>query len=68
VPHLSSGLGAKTYTVLKNLVAPQKPFECTLAQITELLIQHFKSKPPVTAECFTFHKRDQCPGEPIKEF
>ena len=31
VPHLLSGLGAKTYAVLKNLAAPQKPLECTLA-------------------------------------
>ena len=68
MPHLLSGLGAKTYAVLKNLVAPQKPSECTLAQITELLIRHFKPKPPVIAERFAFHKCDQCPGEPIKEF
>ena len=68
VPHLLSGLGAKTYAVLKNLVAPRKPSECTLAQITESLIRHFKPKPPVIAERFAFHKRDQRPGEPIKEF
>ena len=39
-----------------------------MAQIKEELIKHFKPKPPVIAERFTFHKRDQQPGEPIKEF
>lgn len=68
VPHLLSSLGAKAYAVLKNLAAPQKPSELSLAQLTELLIKHFKPKPPVIAERFAFHKRDQHPGEPIKEF
>ena len=68
VPHLLNSLGTKICAVLKNLVVPQKPSECTLAQITELLIRHFKPKPPVIAEHFAFHKRDQHPGEPIKEF
>ena len=67
VAHLLSGLGAKTYAVLKNLAASQKPSECTLAQIKELLIGHFKPKPLVIAERFAFHKRDQQSGEPIKE-
>ena len=68
VAHLLSGLGAKTYAVLKNLAAPRKPSECTLAQIKKLLIGHFKPKLPVIAERFAFHKCDQQPDEPIKEF
>ena len=67
VAHLLSGLGAKTYTVLKNLMAPEAPSDCTLAQIKEELVGHFKPKPPVIAERFTFHKCDQLLGEPIKE-
>ena len=66
--HLLSGLGAKTYAVLKNLTAPETPSDCSLARIKEALINHFKPKPPVIAERFIFHKRDQRPGEPIKEF
>ena len=62
VPHLLSGLDAKSYAVLKNLAEPQKPLECTLAQIKELLIRHFKLKPPVIVERFAFHKRDQQPS------
>ena len=66
--HLLSGLGAKTYAVLKNLTAPAAPSGCSLAQIKEKLVSHFKPKPPVIAERFSFHKRDQLPGEPIKDF
>ena len=68
VAHLLSGLGAKTYAVLKNLTAPAAPSGCSLAQIKEKLVSHFKPKPPVIAERFSFHKRDQLPGEPIKDF
>ena len=63
--YLLSGLGAKTYAILKNLTAPSAS---SLAQIKEKLVSHFKPKPPVIAERFSFHKRDQLPGEPIKNF
>ena len=56
VAHLLSGLGARAYAVVKNLVAPQTPKECTMDRIKELLINHFKPKPPVIAERFAFHK------------
>jgi len=49
-------------------MAPEAPSECLLAQIKEAMIKHFKPKPPVIAERFTFHKHDQQLGEPIKEF
>ena len=65
VAYLLSGLGAKTYTILKNLTAPSAS---SLAQIKEKLVCHFKPKPPVIAERFSFHKRDQLPGQPIKNF
>ena len=68
VAHLLSGLGAKTYAVLKNLTASDPPSGCSLERIKEVLINHFKPKPPVIAERFIFHKRNQHPGEPIKEF
>ena len=68
VAHLLSGLGARAYAVVKNLVAPQMPKECTMDRIKELLINHFKPKPPVIAERFAFHKRDQRPGETVNEF
>ena len=41
VAYLLSGLGAKAYAVLKNLVEPQAPKECSMNRIKELLVNHF---------------------------
>ena len=56
VAYLLSGLGAKAYAVLKNLVALQAPKERSINRIKELLVNHFKPKPPVIAERYAFHK------------
>ena len=50
VAHLPSGIGAKAYAVVKNLTAPRTPKECNWDKLKELLINHFKPKPPVIAE------------------
>ena len=47
VAHLLSGLGTKTYAGLKNLTAPDPLSGCSLERIKEVLINHFKPKPPV---------------------
>ena len=31
-------------------------------------VSHFKPKPLVIADRFSFHKRDKLPGEPVKDF
>ena len=59
---------AKAYAVVKNLTAPRTPKECNWDRLKELLINHFKPKPPVIVERFAFHKRDQRPGETVNEF
>ena len=68
VAHLLTGLGTQTYATLKNLVAPKAPKDCTMEKIKEALTKHFKPKPPVISERFTFHKCDQLPGDPVNEF
>ena len=47
VANLLTGLGAHTYTTLKNLVAPKILKDCTMARIKKVLIEHFKTKPPI---------------------
>ena len=49
-------VGAQTYRLLTNLVAPKKPGEHTYA---EKLTAHLKPKPIKIAECFRFYKRQQ---------
>ena len=51
VAHLLSKIGAKAYTILKNLTVPRTPKECNWDRLKELLINHFKPKP---AERFAF--------------
>ena len=68
VPVLLSAIGGKTYALLSDLLAPEKPATKTFAQLKDVLIKHFEPKPVVIAERFQFHRRIQMPGETITEF
>ena len=65
---LLSNIGAKTYGLLRSLVAPRAPKEKTLDDIKKLLKSHFEPTPSVIAECYRFHRRDQASGETIAAF
>ena len=65
---LLSNIGAKTYGLLRNLVAPKAPKEKTFADITSLLKSHFEPTPSVIAERYRFHRRDQASGESIANY
>jgi hypothetical protein len=68
VPTLLSVIGAKTYSLLRSLTAPQKPSQKTYAQLVAALKEHLSPKPLVIAERFRFHKRDQHAGETVAEY
>ena len=68
VPVLLSNIGAKTYGLLRRLVAPKAPKEKTLAEIKTLLESHFELTPSVIAERYRFHRRDQVQGETIAAY
>ena len=59
VPSFLAVIGAKTYGLLKNIVAPNKPANLTYAQIIEHLNKQLSPRPSVIAERFRFHKREQ---------
>ena len=65
---LLSLVGAQTYRLLTNLVAPQKPGELTYDQAKEKLKGHFKPKPIKIAERFRFYKRQQQQGESMADY
>jgi len=50
VGDMLSNIGAKSYAVLKNLLAPDKTKDSSLASIKEKLIVHYKPKPPVIGQ------------------
>ena len=66
--HVLSGIGAKTYAVLRDLLAPNEPKDSELATIKQKLVKHYKPKPPVIAQRFIFYQRTQKPGETINQF
>ena len=61
-------LGAKIYSLLRDLVAPTKPKDKTLAQLTKILQTHFEPKPLKIAERFNFYRRNQLPNESIAAY
>ena len=60
---------AKTYDLLRSLVAPDQPKDKSLADIIIAVLQeHFDPKPATIAERFQFHRRDQLPGESVADY
>ena len=65
---LLSVIGAKTYGLIRDLLAPTNPKEKSFDQLAEVLKKHFEPKPLVIAERFTFHRRNQSPTESVLEY
>ena len=68
VPVFLSVVGAKTYSLLRDLLAPSKPQEKTMNELTQTLKRHFEPKPLVIAERFHFHRRNQIATESVSEY
>uniref|UniRef100_A0AAV2KCP2 Retrotransposon gag domain-containing protein n=1 Tax=Knipowitschia caucasica TaxID=637954 RepID=A0AAV2KCP2_KNICA len=61
-------MGAKTYNLLRSLIAPAKPADKTIEEITRTLKNHLNPAPLVIAERFRFHKRNQAKTETVSEY
>lgn len=61
-------LGGKTYSLLRNLTAPDKPSTKTYEDLVTLLRNHLTPKPLIIAERFRFHKRSQHDGETVTQY
>lgn len=68
VPALSSLIGGKTYSLLRDLTSPEKPAEKNFEDIVKLLKDHLSPKPSVIAERFGFNRRQQMDGESVNEY
>ena len=60
--------GSKTYSLMKNLLAPRKPTEKTYKELVDLIASHLSPKPLVIVERFKFYRRDQKPHESINDY
>ena len=56
-------IGTKAYTLLRNILAPEKPATKDYSQLVEAMRSHLDPKPIVIAERFKFHQRNQREGE-----
>ena len=63
-----SVIGAKTYSLVRDLVSPASPKDKSLEHLADILKKHFEPKPLIIAERFTFHRRNQSTSESILEY
>ncbi|KAI4877865.1 hypothetical protein NFI96_007512 [Prochilodus magdalenae] len=63
-----SVIGATTYSLLRSLLAPDKPGDKSYKELVDTLESHFSPKPIIIAERFRFHKRNQEEGETIAQY
>ena len=68
VPVLLSVIGAKIYTLLRNLMEPTLPQDATFDDLVKILKTHFEPQPVIIAERFHFHRRTQAVGETISDY
>ena len=68
VPILLSSIGARTYSLLRDLVAPDVPGTLPFDRISEVLTSHFQPKCFVIVERLHFHRRVQAMDESIANF
>ena len=60
--------GPTTYQLVRNLVAPAKPTDKSLAALVKLVEDHHSPQPSVTVHRFKFNSRTQADGETIAAF
>ncbi|PFX20902.1 Retrovirus-related Pol polyprotein from transposon 17.6 [Stylophora pistillata] len=65
VPTLLSLIGSKTYTLLRDLLTPDKPATKSFREIVTTLRQHLSPKPLEIVERLRFYKRIQREGETV---
>ena len=58
-------LGTKMYSLLRTIIAPEKPTDKTYAQLVGAIKSYVDPKPIVIAKHFRFHHRDQKDGETL---
>ena len=63
-----NAVGARTYTLLHDLLSPTKPAAKSFAELQKALTDHFEPKPLVIAGQFYFHQRTQGSNESVLEY
>ena len=61
-------MGADAYSLLSNLLAPDKPKDKDYSQLVDAMTRHLKPKPLIIAERFKFHCRGQGKHESVSDY
>ena len=61
-------MGVRTYSLLKDLITPNKPSEKTYKEIIDTISQHLHPKPSFITERFKFSRRNQLDHETVSEY
>lgn len=65
---LLSCVGAPTYTLMRNLLSPEKPGPKSFDELVSLLKNHFNPKPSEIVQRWKFNSRNRRPEESIVEY
>ena len=65
---LLSVVGASTYQLIRNLVAPQKPTEKGFNDLVTLVQEHYQLNRSVIVQRFKFNSHSRLPGESVTAF
>ena len=68
VPLLLTLIGAKSYTLAKNLLTPKSPELCKLDEIIDALTSYYKPKMNIVYERYKFYSRNQKADESVSDF
>ena len=61
-------IGNETYSLSRNLLAPESPAGKAVKTLSETLTDHLKPQPLIIAERYKFYFRDQSENETITEY
>ena len=61
-------VGARTFSLVKDLVAPKNPAECTYEELVTAMKSHYRPQTVVIYDRFKFYSRNQENGESISKF
>lgn len=65
---LISEVGAQTYSLLRNLISPEKPKDKTYQQVVLVLKNHFHPQPSEIVQRYKFDSRTRKPEESVTEY
>ncbi|KAJ8001021.1 hypothetical protein DPEC_G00186480 [Dallia pectoralis] len=65
---LLSYVGSRTYSLMRNVLSPDKPGERSYGELTDLLQSHFNPKPSEIVQRFKFNSRKRAAKETVTEY